>query len=123
MKPKIHYVLLAALLVAIIYPSVYLPGVVHETRDLTLQMNTQIDSLRQLLYRYDQTLIKYDTAYHQLVNTRERLSLIEQYYKQQHAAQQAELHQIVSQLNELSHHPIGGQPLVVHSIDSLLLRP
>lgn len=121
MKTPIQYLLLVALLLIVLYTSFYKPG--NDTRQLTYQLNEQLDSLRHTLHRYNRILIHYDSAYHQLAHTRERLVRIDDYYNQQLTAQQAELQNILNQLQELSQHRSYTHPVVVQPIDSLIFTP
>lgn len=120
MKTPIQYLLLVALLLIVLYTSFYKPG--NDTRQLTYQLNETglAPPYPPPLHRI---LIHYDSAYHQLAHSRERLVRIEDYYNQQLTAQQAELQNILNQLQALSQHRSYTHPVVVQPIDSLIFTP
>ena len=118
MKIHIQHLILVALLLLVI--QLYFS---QSTRQLTHEINIQLDSLRQVLHRYERLQLRYDTAYHRLVHTRKELLQLEALYNNQHTAQQSELQHILNQLQELSDDKGVLPPPEILSVDSLRFSP
>ena len=125
MKIHIKYLKLAVFLMVAIQAFTFY--MIFKTHQLNQEINIEIESLRQLLHRYDSIHLQYDSAYHQLVHTRQRLVGLEDYYNKQLTVQQAELDDILHQLHDLSkyrrYHRRYSYPVVVHPVDSLIFAP
>lgn len=124
MKTPIQSLLLVALLLVVIYTSFYKAG--KDTRQLTYQLNEQLEAFNHTLHQYNNIIVQYDSAYQQLVHTRQRLVRLEEYYNQNLTLQQAELESILNELHEISQnkrHRRDFYPVAIHPMDSLLFAP
>ena len=67
---KLALILLLALLSFTFY-------MMFKSHQLTQQINIELNSLRQILHRYERIQLRYDTTYHRLVHTRKELLQLE----------------------------------------------